>query len=1054
MRNFKRFLAMALSLLMIVGCFSMLASAKFEDVAEYQDEIEILNAMGIIKGYEDGNFHPDDDITRRQACILFARILTGRTDAEYEETNFKGGKNYTVFTDLDETGDFYGAISLAYNEGIIVGWEEEGKLVFGPNSSISYQDFLTMAVRIVNNVKAEANTALDKTYPWSYINAAIRLGLTEGIVGVPANEEPISRGDATKIMFNLLFKVQVNGEFLAKKFFGKTYEKATMILTAAKGNVSLIGITLPARDNYVTINYLKNDGTIDLDKTYFVPAESLGLTAANASKYVGSVYEVVTIDGFKSIFSANRIEWTEYLDWNGKLPAVKDGEAVSHDYRIVKKYSTIFNTGSTWTTLPETFLYDLTKVDTNNGSFDNNYGWILDNDFNILAQGSNGGEHQILFYYMPELSVAYGGAVYFQKMTDGSYKSVTIEEIQEALKATVSESGYRYYKAVDKLTDSLYKDVYTLDIDGAVDAEGYEYAERIAFANYQVGKYLGTVGGDGADKNKHKFSIGYFGEDSGIKATNVVLADGVQLSTGAHHLYRYYYNVVLDTVVVAYDYVGDWEVGYISNYVPDAENPSDYSKAKLYVKSDADNDSWWWATNPAGTALSFIIGNYYGANTIGMICERNNEMYLEYADLVMGQRIEYVKDAKADKVIAIEFNSSNSYYIFDKFIAIDDAGYVYMRVMNNNGKYEIIKANTVDSYPYYSFAGLGYLGLYNDISDITSYNFDRILKAGDVVKTYNDGSRYNVISTRYFKPKFETTTGEARIKIGSDWYAYDVQTREVGDKKNDLPKYIITNEYNDGYGLGLFVLDLTSAKTGAIIDFYRGYEYTTQLGNDTWYFQNFNGNAADDAYAYVLDSYFANGDKVTGVTSVDAAWPGQNTINLYDVVYFDGSVRGQGTVISNLGTSLVRANLYKYSDPKGKLVGFTSMMKDNLASDKSIGYDIYSYNQILDPGFYTVIQMQNGMKFIGRCITSAYADGDAEADWGMFGKAENVRYNSSSMLLVEIGSDFKLHTVQLDPVNNYTFDGMVYWATEDDYGWLDNFTKRICIVEWLYTNKL
>ena len=683
----------------------------------------------------------------------------------------------------------------------------------------------------------------------------------------------------------------------------------------------------------------------------------------------------------------------------------------------------------------------------NNGSFDNNYGWILDNDFNILAQGANGGEHQILFYYMPELSVAYGGAVYFQKMTDGSYKSVTIDEIKQALKATVSENGYRYYKAVDKLADSLYKDVYTLDIDGAVDAEGYEYAERIAFANYQVGKYLGQIG-DGADKGKHEFSIGYFGSKADFKATNVVLADGVQLSTGAHHLYRYYYNVVLDTVVVAYDYVGDWEVGYISNYVPDAENPSDYSKAKLYVKSDADNDSWWWATNPAGTALSFIIGNYYGANTIGMICESNNGMYLEYADLVMGQRIEYVKDAKADKVIAIEFNSSNSYYIFDKFIAIDDAGYVYMRVMNNNGKYEIIKANTVDSYPYYSFAGLGYLGLYNDISDITSYNFDRILKAGDVVKTYNDGSRYNVISTRYFKPDFKTATSGARIKIGGDWYAYDVQTREVGGKKNDLPKYIITNEYNDGYGLGLFVLDLTSAKTGAIIDFYHYYEYTTQLGNDTWYFQNFNGYAADDAYAYDLDSYFANGDKVTGVTSIDQAWPGQNTINLYDVVYFDGSVRGQGTVISNLGTSLVRANLYKYSDPKGKLVGFTSMMKDNLASDKSIGYDIYSYNQILDPGFYTVIQMQNGMKFIGRCITSAYADGDAEADWGMFAEVEMYPYDSSSMLLVEIGTDFKLHTVQADyPVEGLY--GMVYVANEDDYGWLDNFTKRIFVLDWI-----
>ena len=125
------------------------------------------------------------------------------------------------------------------------------------------------------------------------------------------------------------------------------------------------------------------------------------------------------------------------------------------------------------------------------------------------------------------------------------------------------------------------------------------------------------------------------------------------------------------------------------------------------------------------------------------------------------------------------------------------------------------------------------------------------------------------------------------------------------------------------------------------------------------------------------------------------------------------------------------------------------MMKDNLASDKSIGYDIYSYNQILDPGFYTVIQMQNGMKFIGRCITSAYADGDARADWGMFdAEVEMYPYDSSSMLLVEIGTDFKLHTVEAYyPVEGLY--GMVYVANEDDYGWLDSFTKRIFVVDWI-----
>ena len=50
MRNFKRFLAMAVSMLMRVSSLSLMTSAKFDVVTDFQNEIAVLSHLGVIKG--------------------------------------------------------------------------------------------------------------------------------------------------------------------------------------------------------------------------------------------------------------------------------------------------------------------------------------------------------------------------------------------------------------------------------------------------------------------------------------------------------------------------------------------------------------------------------------------------------------------------------------------------------------------------------------------------------------------------------------------------------------------------------------------------------------------------------------------------------------------------------------------------------------------------------------------------------------------------------------------------------------------------------------------
>ncbi len=46
-----------------------------EDFSELKDAIAIANENGIIKGYSDGCFRPNDKITREEAMVMFARTM-------------------------------------------------------------------------------------------------------------------------------------------------------------------------------------------------------------------------------------------------------------------------------------------------------------------------------------------------------------------------------------------------------------------------------------------------------------------------------------------------------------------------------------------------------------------------------------------------------------------------------------------------------------------------------------------------------------------------------------------------------------------------------------------------------------------------------------------------------------------------------------------------------------------------------------------------------------------------------------------------------------------
>ena len=114
MRNLKRALSLLLSSTMVLGMLVMGGSAAgYKDVDasnDHQEAIEVLQAVGIMTGDQNGNFNPDGSITRNEMAVIMAHLLNLDYDY-YRGTN--------PFTDVPEWAAPYVAACAA--EGVVAG---------------------------------------------------------------------------------------------------------------------------------------------------------------------------------------------------------------------------------------------------------------------------------------------------------------------------------------------------------------------------------------------------------------------------------------------------------------------------------------------------------------------------------------------------------------------------------------------------------------------------------------------------------------------------------------------------------------------------------------------------------------------------------------------------------------------------------------------------------------------------------------------------------------------------------------------------------------------
>ena len=132
--NLKKVLALVLA---FACAFTMFAGAAFTDSADIKVKSEVVDTLvelGVIQGYDDGSFRPNETVTRAQMAKMIYVLRTGNSDASaYND-------DYTTFTDIS-THWGRGYIKYCQSLGIIAG---KSATVFAPDAKVITQEAAKM----------------------------------------------------------------------------------------------------------------------------------------------------------------------------------------------------------------------------------------------------------------------------------------------------------------------------------------------------------------------------------------------------------------------------------------------------------------------------------------------------------------------------------------------------------------------------------------------------------------------------------------------------------------------------------------------------------------------------------------------------------------------------------------------------------------------------------------------------------------------------------------------------------------------------------------------
>lgn len=335
MRTLKKVLALSLVFAM---AFTMMAGAAFKDQdkidSSLNDDIQLLTALGVFQGDENGNFNPTDNVRRSEAAKMIYVLKNNGVDDG--AVAFQGVSKYS---DVPVGHWAEGYINYCTNLGYMGGWQENGVQKFDPNGNVTGVELMKMLLCMIG-YKADVQGYTGNGWQTNVLVDAATSGLSVNFT--PSVYGATPRQWTARLMVNALNAYWVAYSKGELTYQDNTYAQQYMKLYSATGTLTETQTnaianeavdTVKSDSKYSTIKDVKysddkTDASVNFE--YAAPNELLGQevrvyfrgnsTTENVLGTSNKVYGVTATGNEKVVnTTSDAVKFDDNFATNGKV---------------------------------------------------------------------------------------------------------------------------------------------------------------------------------------------------------------------------------------------------------------------------------------------------------------------------------------------------------------------------------------------------------------------------------------------------------------------------------------------------------------------------------------------------------------------------------------------------------------------------------------------------------------------------------------------------------------------------------------------------------------
>ena len=663
MRNLKRALSLGLTAAMISGLMVMGSSAaSYADVTSENnvEAIDVLQTVGIMVGDENGDFNPDQNVTRNEMAVVMSNLMAYNV-ASYRDTS--------PFTDVPSWAEPY--VAACYTNGITAG---TSATTYGGSENVTTAQAALMVMKALGYFQYQQDFGDD----WQLATVAQgnRIDLfTDVNSGV---REAMTRNDVAQLVLNAL--------------------EAGTVEATTNGSITVGGVTIA---NSVEYNYVTS--TQEYARTIHMDRSTTDYT--DAGSYIVELGEKLyqgdlTLDsaegepnGAKApnldVFGRPANTW-EYQA--KEIGTYADDADYTFTDKVTSKelYDVVGSTAASrnysWTVTVDGETVDYDGVDLNDNKTDNN------DDFLQYAGWAR--------------QYRTGNGVRTNVYVDGTNRTVYVSithyyaaEVDKVEDDYITLSNVNSYPDYDNVADT--NDEFETTGDYALDdVVVYSFADgeiREVYAAERLEGEISRVRNDSQDENGDYFDI-----DSERYNYNATVDDDGRLVTEnvnngmVGYLDQYGYAIYIDESALTYDYA------YVLSMNDEADrfgggDVTWYARLVLsdgtMVRAETDEDN----DDLLGHIVSYTVDN----NDIYSLTGRDAARFSSTASGTDGTLFPYVKDANTSDVNGLNIEQDRA------SIYVGNGTSVERYTANDNTVFIVAEEDSkLDNYDFTVYTGI------------------------------------------------------------------------------------------------------------------------------------------------------------------------------------------------------------------------------------------------------------------------------------------------------------------------------------------------------------